>query len=566
VDREETMTASKELEKLGDAYWDWRMELDPVYATFLGDYRRNDRLADVGASGRKAEKARATSLKKELGRIDRAKLTESQQASADILEISLDEVLEEQKHRFWQWNVDQLMGPQVSFFEQVSFHPFRNDKDARDFVARCHALPTLLRDTIANLRAGLAEKRTAPAVAVERVIGQLKSIASTPAAKSPLMGACTRIDAMKSSKKASHKEELLRAIESSVKPAFAAFLDFLTSEYRGRASVGLGDLPGGLDAYQYRCWIRTTTDLSCRKIHEIGLEELASINEEMTAIARRLGHKGDIPSFIAKVSADPANQPRSREEVLASFRTVFERATKALPKWFGILPKRKCEIKPIESFREQDAPAAYYYPADEAGKRNGIYYANTHKPESRLKFNAAALTVHEAVPGHHLQVSIAQEQKSLPPYRRHGMFTAYIEGWALYTERLAGEMGLYENDLERFGMLTYQALRACRLVVDTGMHALGWSRDRAIKTMTANVAEGANEIANEIDRYIIWPGQALAYKVGQREISRLRASAEASLGPRFDIRSFHDVVLRNGAVPLSSLARIVGTWVESRRK
>ena len=560
------MTASKELEKVGNAYWDWRMDLDPVYATFLGDFRANDRLADLSAKGRKSEKTRATELKRSLGRIDRARLTESEQASADILALSLDEVVEEQKHKFWQWGVDQLMGPQVAFFEQVTFHPFRNDKDARDFIARCDALPTLIRDTITNLRAGLDERRVAPNVAVERVVGQLKAIDATAPGKSPLMGACRRIDAMKSSKKETLKAGLLRAIETSVKPAFAAFLDFLTTEYRGRDAVGLGDLPGGLDAYQYRCRIRTTTGLSCRKIHEIGIAELASINGEMVAIARKLGHKGDIPSFIAKVSADPANRPRSREEVVACFQSVFKRATKALPRWFGILPKRKCEIRPIEPFREKDAPAAYYYPADEAGKRNGIYYANTFKPESRLKFNAAALTVHEAVPGHHLQVSIAQEQKSLPPYRRHGMFTAYIEGWALYTERLAGEMGLYENDLERFGMLTYQALRACRLVVDTGMHALGWSRDRAIKTMTESVAEGASEIANEIDRYIIWPGQALAYKIGQREISRLRAEAEKTLGTRFDIRGFHDVVLRNGAVPLSSLGRIVKTWVESRRK
>ncbi len=552
------MTASGDLAKLGTDYWDWRMESDPVAATFIGDHRFNDRLADISTAGRKKEKSRATELRKRLSTIDRTELGESEQASADILDISLEEIVEEQKHKFWQWNVDQLAGPQVSVFEQVNYHPYRNDKDVRDLVARFDALPGFIRDYISNLREGMKEKRVAPNVAVRRVIGQLKEIESTPTEKSPLAAACDK------TKKDALKAEVRRAIETSVKPAFGGLLDFLQTEYQGRDAVGLGATPGGLDAYQYRCWIRTTTDLSYRKIHELGLEELEGIRAEMIGIARKLGHKGDIPGFIAKISADPANQPASAADVIACFQAAFERAQKALPKWFGILPKRKCEIKPIESFREKDAPAAYYYPADEAGTRNGIYYANTYKPESRLKFNANALTVHEAVPGHHLQVSIAQEQKSLPPYRRHGFFTAYVEGWALYTERLAVEMGLYQDDLERFGMLTYQALRACRLVVDTGMHAMGWSRQKAIDFMTAHVAESGTEIANEIDRYIIWPGQALAYKIGQREIVRLRAGAEKKLGAAFDIRAFHDVVLRNGAVPLSTLGRIVASWVKKR--
>jgi uncharacterized protein (DUF885 family) len=560
--------ASRDLQRLGAEYWDWRLECDPVYATFLGDSRWNDRLPDVSGRGRRAEKKRALELRKRLAKIDRAKLSESERASADILDLSLHEVLEEQRHKFYQWSVDQLMGPQVSYLEQVNWFPLRTEKDARDYVKRLDDFPRFMRGYLDNLREGMEEGRVAPRVAVERVVGQLRGIAATPPETSPLAGAIARLERAKIAPKRREAlgREILRAVRQSVQPAFASFRSLLEKEYRPREEVGLGALPGGREAYQYRCRIRTTTDLSVEEIHRIGQEELRGIRSEMEAIARRLGHAGDVPSFIAKISADPANQPKSREEVVAIFRAVFERANAALPEWFGILPKRACEIKPIEDFREKDAPAAYYYPADEKGTRSGVYYANTYRPESRLKFNAAALTVHEAVPGHHLQVAIAQEQKGLPPYRRHGMFTAYVEGWALYTERLAEEMGLYASDLERFGMLTYQALRACRLVVDTGMHALGWSRDRAIAAMKEHVAEGENEIVNEIDRYIIWPGQALAYKIGQREIMRLREEAKRELGGRFDIREFHDVVLRNGAVPLTTLGAIVRAWTEAARR
>ncbi|HYF00676.1 MAG TPA: DUF885 domain-containing protein, partial [Planctomycetota bacterium] len=335
-------------------------------------------------------------------------------------------------------------------------------------------------------------------------------------------------------------------------------LRFLEEEYLPKArtrDLGLGALPGGPAAYAFRIRHHTTLPLSAEEIHRIGLEELRSIQAEMKRIAG-----GDLPSFFATLKADPKNFFSSREELLSTARRDLEACRAALPKWFGRLPRTDCEVKAIEDYREKDSVAAFYYPPDEKLTRKGIYYANTYQPEKRPRFNLRALTVHEAVPGHHLQIALAMEIEGLPRFRRQAGFTAYVEGWGLYSERLADEMGLYEDDLQRFGMLTYQAWRACRLVVDTGLHALGWTREQAVRFFMDNVALTEAEVLNEVDRYLIWPGQALAYMIGKREILALREEARRRLGGRFDIRAFHDLVLRNGAVPLPTLRRLVEAW------
>jgi prolyl oligopeptidase len=397
-----------------------------------------------------------------------------------------------------------------------------------------------------NLRDGLRENRVAMRVAVERVIGQLKSLLGTPEDKSPFAA----------------KPELLPSIKDSVYPAFRKMLAFLEQDYLPKArtrDVGLWALPGGKEAYEFRIRLHTTTELGAEEIHRIGLQELRSIQDEMRKIA-----KGDLKPFMERIKKDQKNFFASREDLLESARRELTKANAKLPAWFKRLPKNECEVKPIEEYRERDCVAAFYYPPDEKLTRKGIFYANTFDAAARPRFNMPALAIHEAVPGHHLQIALALEIEGLPKFRRQAGFTAFVEGWGLYSERLGDEMGLYEDDLSRFGMLTYQAWRACRLVVDTGLHALKWTRQQAIDFFMENVALTETEVLNEVDRYIIWPGQALAYMIGKREIFALRDEAKKAMGARFDVKEFHDVVLRNGAIPLSTLRRLVHEWAGIR--
>src|SRR5688572_22046587 len=548
------------VESAGDAYWQWVLKTEPTWATYLGDPRYNDQLPRIGPADVERQKTELAALKARVAAVDPAGLDDAGRVSRSILEHLIASQIQEREHKFHQWNVDQMFGPQVWLLELLNYHPFRIEKDVLDLIVRFQSFPRYIDEHLANLREGVEEGRIAPRVAVTRVAGQIEALLATPPDKSPLALALEKRPAAA----ASLDERLLEAIRGSVYPAYAKYLAFLKSDYgpRSRDEVGVWATRGGEAAYAFRVRHHTTTNLTPDQLHEIGKEELRSILGEMGTIAKSLGHDGDVKSFFAKLMADRSNFWNSREEILAHFERILVKCNAALPRAFGRLPKTPCTIKAIEEYREKDCVAAFYYQPPEDLSRPGIFYANTYQPGTRLKCNNAALTVHEAVPGHHLQIAISVEMKGLPPFRRHGMFTAFVEGWALYTERLADELGLYENELERFGMLTYQAWRACRLVVDTGLHAKRWTRNQAIEFFKTNIALGDTEIVNEVDRYIIWPGQALAYKVGQREIARLRAEATKRMGARFDLRGFHDEVLRHGALPLTTLEEVVKRWSE----
>jgi uncharacterized protein (DUF885 family) len=535
-----SMTASAALAKIGEDYWEDVLREAPTYATYLGDFRYNDRLSDLSDAGRARWTSIAEGHLSRLKGIDRAALPEVERVSFDILKLQLENGLEEQRHKFWQWNVDQMGGPQADFPQLMNFHPLT---DEAGLIARFKAFPAYIGQYLDNLRAGAREGRVAMRKAVERVVGQLKELLATPVEKSPFAA----------------KPSLVPAARDHVYPAFKAMLEYLEKEYLPKArttDVGLWALPGGAEAYRFKIREHTTTDLTAEEIHRIGLAELKGIHAEMRAIAKT----DDLKGYLEKLKADPKNFFASREEVLETARRDYEKCRAALPKAFSRLPKNECEVKAIEDYREKDSVSAFYYAPDEKLTRKGIYYANTFGAETRPKFNMRALTVHEAVPGHHLQIALAMEIEGLPRFRRQAGFTAFIEGWGLYSERLADEMGLYEDELQRFGMLTYQAWRACRLVVDTGLHALKWTRQQAIDFFQENIALSEREVLNEVDRYIIWPGQALAYMIGKREIFAVREEAKKTLGARFDLRAFHDVVLRNGALPLSTLRALVRDW------
>lgn len=537
------MTASRELQQIFDDAWEASMKENPTYATYLGDFRYNDQLSDISAAGRARRRAQSENFLRRVKAVPAPALSESERVSQDIFRLQLEQALEEEQFKFWQWDVDQMGGPQAEFPQLLNYHPLTDEKGLE---ARFRAFGPYMDQYLDNLRDGLREGRVAMKIAVERVIGQLHSLLALPPEKSPFAA----------------KPSLLPSIRDSVYPAYHRMLQFLEADYLPKSrtrDVGLWALPGGADAYKFRIKLHTTTDLTAEQIHKIGLEELRSIQDEMRKIA-----KGDLKAYMETLKKDPKNFFSSREDLLESARRELAKADAKLPQWFKRLPKNRCEVKAIEDYREKDSVAAFYYQPDEKLTRKGIFYANTYDAGSRPRFNMPALAVHEAVPGHHLQIALALEIEGLPRFRRQAGFTAFIEGWGLYSERLGDEMGLYEDDLSRFGMLTYQAWRACRLVVDTGLHAMKWTREQAIAFFMENVTMTETEVLNEVDRYIIWPGQALAYMIGKREIFALREEARKAMGARFDIKDFHDVVLRNGAVPLFTLRRLVHEWAGIR--
>lgn len=553
---------ARKLAALAAEVWDDRLEESPQWCTALGLTRGLHRLDedDDGARARRA--ARWERQRERLEAIPPDALEGEDRLTRTLLHRQLYESIETLRHHGWEWELDPLGGPHLGVMEVAERHPLREPSDADALVARYRAIPRVLEDHAANLRAGLASGRTAPVVAYERVKAQVRATASRPAAESVFGLVVSRLPASWSDTDRARAATALRsAAEQAVRPAYARFLAFLETEYAGRArsAVGVSAVPGGEAAYRFAVRHHTTTTLSPERVHEIGLEELERNEAEMLEIARSLGHPGDLPSFLQTVGRDPAHRLATREAVLERYRAICRRMDARLPEAFRTLPRRGYEVRPLETWREQDAPAAYYMPPALDGSRPGTFYANTRDPGSWPTNDFEALSFHEAVPGHHLQIALALDL-DLPEFRRHARFTAYIEGWAHYAERLADELGAYTGPLDRLGMLSAQAWRAARLVVDTGLHALGWTRGQAMDVMRRARASPESDVANEVDRYIVWPGQALAYKIGQRTFSDLRERARRRLGGRFSLPGFHDVVLRHGALPLSVLEDVVRLW------
>ena len=430
----------------------------------------------------------------------------------------------------------------------------RDAADAAALEKRLKAVPLYLRRHRENIASGLKTGRVAARVPTEKLIRQLEEMLAAPVDESPYAEACERLPEPLLSE---WKPRLLKIVSEEIAPAARELTDFLKNDYlpktRTGGDIGLSSVPGGRAMYRHKIRSHTTADRSADELHRIGLTELEGIRDEMTQIARRAGHAGDLESYLETVRSEPANFFKTREEVLKNAELLVGQATKALPEWFGTLPKTALVVKPVEEFQEKNEAAARYFQPPTDLSRPGVYYINTYKPESRPRFSMTSLAAHEGLPGHHLQIALALENKGLPQFRRSAGFTAYVEGWALYSERLGDEMGLYRDDLSRLGMLSDQALRAARLVVDTGLHAKGWTREKAIDFMKANTPMSQEEIEAEVDRYTVWPGQALAYKVGQLELASLRDEVKARTGRRFDIKAFHDAVLRHGPLPLPVL-------------
>mgnify|MGYP003945689311 CR=1 FL=1 len=560
-------TPSSDLAKLADDYWQGSLEAWPTYATSLGDKRYDDRLQDISPAGREKERRRLESLMGRARAIPEAGLSTQDRLTRTALITELESGLAQTACGFEDWVVDPLGGPQVMVNSLADYTVIETPHDAANYVKRMVAFGKYCDQHVANLEAGLREGRTATRSAVDKVVAQLAQLERTPdeslgvwkpaAEARPRWGASDRDR---------FADDLRGAIRSSVRPALSRYREFLTTRVlpasRPPEKAGLAAMPGGLDCYKSMIRVHTSLDLSPEQLHQTGLDEVAKFRRDLAALGQRVLGTSDIAEIQHRLRTSPDMHFRTAEEVEAKARETLARANAAVPAWFGkIQPKAPCEVRVMGMHEAPYSTIAYYREPSSDGKRPGTYMINTYLPETRPRYEAEALAFHESVPGHHLQIAVASELTGIPEFRKHVGVTAYVEGWGLYAERLASEMGLYSGGVDSIGILSYDAWRACRLVVDTGMHAMGWSRQQAIQYMTDNSVLAENNIENEVDRYITWPGQALAYKVGQLEILRLRDEAKQKLGSRFDIKAFHDAVLGNGAVSLPVLRQQVEAYI-----
>jgi uncharacterized protein (DUF885 family) len=562
-----TGAAGDQLRSLADRFWDDYLAAYPTWATVVGDRRFDDRLDDASAQAIEARISWLDGVASAARAIDAGQMDETQRITRQMLVDEADGQAAALRTGLHEWTVDPLSGPTVGLLDLVDYQVIATPEDGRALVARWRDVGRYLDELRAALLEAAADGRVAVAAPVQRQLQVLAGLEALPPEQWKLAApADAAHDDWSEADLAAFRTAVHEAVREVAVPAFRRYRETLERHIapvaRPEDQPGLVHLPGGDAAY--RTWIRvhTTLDLEPEEIHATGLAEIERIDAEFVELGRRVLGTTDLESTLAALREDRRLRFDTSDEVFETARRSLARAQEALGDWFGRVPAAACVVVPVPSHSAEHQTIAYYsWPAMD-GSRPGRYYINLHAPETRPRYEAEALAFHEAVPGHHLQIAVAQELPGLPAFQRMLGSTAFAEGWGLYTERLSDEMGLYTSDLDRFGILSFDAWRAGRLVVDTGMHALGWTRRQSIDFLKKHSALGENNIANEVDRYIVWPGQALAYKVGQLEIVRQRRLAEARLGARFDIRRFHDTVLGAGAVSLPALRGIVASWLD----
>jgi uncharacterized protein (DUF885 family) len=560
-------SARAALHALFDADWERTLRDNPTLASYLGDLRYNDRWDDLSPAAIAAHEQATKDSRAALARIDRAALAPADQLDYDIYATLLDDTLAGQRFPTERIPVAQDGGPHMAAEQMLQGLQFRSEKDYRDWIGRLRAYPTYLAQNIANMRQGIATGWTAPKAIMARLPAQIAAqVVDDPEKSSFYRPFLEMPDTIPAATRDALRADAKAAIRDGVTPALRDFQRFFNDEYlpNTRASVAAGDLPDGKAYYDYLAASYTTTSMSADEIHALGLREVARIRAKMEAVREEVGFKGDLPAFFTHLRTDPKFHYNDADTLLAAYRALSKRIDPELTRVFSVFPRTPYGVIPVPDAIAPDTTTAYYNSPTPDGKRAGYYYVNLYKPETRLKWEMVPLTLHESVPGHHFQIALAQEQGDQPMFRRLSQFTAYVEGWGLYAEQLGYDMGLYADPYDRMGQLTYEMWRAVRLVVDTGMHAKGWSRQQAIDYFKANAPKSELDITNEIDRYIATPGQALAYKIGQLKLSELRARAQAKLGDRFDIRAFHDRLLADGALPLSVLEARMDVWIDEQ--
>jgi len=545
--------------ELSDRFWEGILELNPTTATVYGDERYNDRLEDPSPAGRARARRLMESTKAEAEAIPADGLSIEDRITRDMLIVIADLSIEEDDQGTHRLRVvDQIGGPQTLLPQICQFQAADTPERLEQFLARLRAYPAYMAANTDILRESLATGLAAPRIVAERTVQQLERLLAIPIEEAI-------VPSLAQVASEADRERVRDVVRDAVYPADAAFLEVLRGDYLAatREEPGLWSATDGDSLYrtQIRAW--TTIDLEPEDVHRIGLEELEIIEAGRREIAEAAGFGSDTKAYRASLAADPANVPNSKDELLARAREDIDRAMAIAPRYFGTLPKAGIEVRAVEEFKEKDAPFAYYFPPSTDGSRPGIYYANGYDLPSRKFSKLASTTYHEAVPGHHFQIALEMENPRLNTFRRLGariVGGAYVEGWGLYSEKLADEMGLFRNEGERFGMLDAVAWRAARLVVDTGLHALRWNRQQSVDFLLETGLSETDAVI-ETDRYIAWPGQALTYMIGCREIEKLRRELTLRDGSGFDLSAFHDALLGHGSLPLATLRRELPTWL-----
>ena len=553
----------KALNRVFVDYWEDNLRHAPEFASSLGDKRYNDQISDYSVRAYNEGLEREQGFLMKLAAIDTTGFTAQEIISRDLLLRQFAEDQEAQEFKEWEMPVNQMGGIHTTYPELANQLSFTSVKDYDDWIARLHAIPKAFAQVTDNMETGVEDHRVPPKYLLEKVVDQVKDLATQKPEDSPLAAPLKKFPAsIPAPEQERIKTETLAAISKEVLPAYRRFQRFLEVTYvpAGRADPGIWAIPDGAKYYAYCIRHETTTDLTPEQIHQIGLDEVKRDEAEMLAIAKKQGF-ADVKSYQASLAANPKLHPVSAEALMNAYRGYVNAMQPKLPELFGRLPKAKLEVSTIPDYSAKSAPQAYYEQGAPDGSRPGRITVNLYNATQRSLVDVEAIAYHEGIPGHHLQISIGEELEGLPEFRKYGSYTAFVEGWALYSERLGKEVGFYQDPNSDFGRLEADMWRAIRLVVDTGVHSQHWTRDQVIDYFHAHSGMDDTNINAETDRYIAWPGQALAYKMGQLKILALRDKAQKALGAKFDIKAFHDEVLDSGALPLDVLEARVNDWI-----
>ncbi|MGC9996996.1 MAG: DUF885 domain-containing protein [Terriglobia bacterium] len=547
--------------------WEYELRTHPEMATYIGDNRYNDRLSDRSAASYARELEHAEQTLRSIEAISTGGLPAQERLNKILMVRRLREDIEAYGFKDWEMPVDQFGGIHLSYAALPSATPFRSVKDYEDYLSRLHQIPRVFEQIIANVQLGLRDGLVPPRYLLEKVAVQAQDIADKSPHDSPFTQPLLKFPAgISDSEQQRLHDATLAAVKNEVAPAYASFAAFVRTQYapHGRVDYGIWALPQGDARYRFDVRQMTTTDLGSEEIHQMGLKQVAEIEAQMLDLARRQGFS-DLASFNEHIRTDRKLYATSGEQLLNLYQHYADQMYAKLPQLFGHLPKTKLEVIPMEAFRAPDSVPADYSPGAGDGSRPGRINVNEYDPQHRLLLNVEAIAYHEGIPGHHLQFSIAQQLPNLPPFRRFASYTAYSEGWAFYAERLGKEAGFYQDPYSEYGRLENEMWRSVRLVVDTGVHYKHWSRQQMVDFFRQHTAMDEPNIQTEVDRYIAWPGQALAYKLGQMKILELRQRAHDALGDKFDVRAFHDAVLADGPLPLDVLESRINAWIGSQK-
>ncbi|EPK3036155.1 DUF885 domain-containing protein [Acinetobacter baumannii] len=557
----------KALNQLLQEQWEYTLKNNPEIATTLGDLRYNNRWTEFSKNQIEKDKKTTQNFLKRFEAIDSTGFSATDQLNKDLMIYQLKETLKNYDLKLYEMPFNQMWGLHLQFPGFISSIPFDNAKQYQDYISRLKQIPLILDQGIQLAKQGQKDGLMPPKYLIEKVAKQITSIA-TPAGKDSVFASPLKQFPKNISKAEQERlsREILQTIDQNVRPAYQKLGAFIQKDYlpHGRQHEGIWSLPNGDELYRFYVENNTTTLESPENIHQLGLKEVARIEAEMLKIAKAQGFN-DLKSFQQSLKTNPAVFPKSREEILEIYRGYIAQIQPELPKLFGLLPKNKVEVLPVEQYREKEAAGAEYHQGTPDGSRPGQVYVNTGDFSERSKISMEATAYHEAIPGHHMQIDIAQNLPNLPMFRKQPNHTAYIEGWALYAEQLGKDVGFYKDPLSDYGRLSSELFRACRLVVDTGVHYKKWTRQQMIDFMREHSALDEPDIQAETDRYIAIPAQALAYKMGQLKILELRELAKHELGDRFDIKAFHDMVLNAGTLPLNILDARIKNWIKEQK-